>query len=260
MEAEYRDISLNQLKKWAGLAETRGRRGEGLFIAEGVKVVDELLKSGRPVEAFLVMPEKKPYWEKVVASAEREIPVYQAGQRQWKKISQDKEPEGLMAVVKKEKEMTLASFLDSVAGSLLILHEINNPSNLGALARSACWFGFGGIIISRNSVDWTNPRAIRASMGSIFHLDILADVDLADAMAEIRKNRPVIGSDAGRGEAPHPVEKDAALLLGSESHGLPQHLLAPADEKWRIPGGGKIQSLSLPQAAAIMMYEMVKKG
>ena len=260
MEAEYRDISLNQLKKWAGLAETRGRRGEGLFIAEGVKVVDELLKSGRPVEAFLVMPEKKPYWEKVVASAEREIPVYQAGQRQWKKISQDKEPEGLMAVVKKEKEMTLASFLDSVAGSLLILHEINNPSNLGALARSACWFGFGGIIIGRNSVDWTNPKAIRASMGSIFHLDILADVDLADAMAEIRKNRPVIGSDAGRGEAPHPVEKDAALLLGSESHGLPQYLLAPADEKWRIPGGGKIQSLSLPQAAAIMMYEMVKKG
>ncbi|HQP25038.1 MAG TPA: TrmH family RNA methyltransferase, partial [Smithellaceae bacterium] len=62
------------------------------------------------------------------------------------------------------------------------------------------------------------------------------------------------------GVSPHPTVKKAALLLGSESRGLPEDLLALANERWRIPGDSEADSLSLPQAAAIMMYEMVKKG
>ena len=106
------------------------------FIAEGVKVVGELLESGRPLEALLVMPEKKPHWERAIASAGDEIPVYRTGRREYKKLSQDKEPEGLLAVVKKEAPMQLADFLSQTAGAILILDSINNPANLGALARS----------------------------------------------------------------------------------------------------------------------------
>ena len=62
-----------------------------------------------------------------------------------------------------------------------------------------------------------------------------------------------------RGLAPHVLPKKAALLLGSESHGLPDDLLAMVDEQWSIPGSGKVDSLSLPQAAAIMMYECARK-
>mgnify|MGYP001063681279 CR=1 FL=1 len=61
------------------------------------------------------------------------------------------------------------------------------------------------------------------------------------------------------GLPPHAVRKRAALILGNESHGLPDALLTETDEQWSIPGNGKIDSLSLPQAAAIMMYECVKK-
>ncbi|MGB4544995.1 MAG: TrmH family RNA methyltransferase, partial [Smithellaceae bacterium] len=104
------------------------------------------------------------------------------------------------------------------------------------------------------------PRAVRASMGSIFHLNIIADVKLAAALPEIKKHLPVIAGDARRGEEPRPLSQRAALLLGSESHGLPEELLALADKRWRIPGGGKTESLSLPQAGAIMMYEMRREG
>ena len=125
--------------------------------------------------------------------------------------------------------------------------------------RSAHWFGFESIVMSTNCVDYTHPKAVRASMGSLFHLTIAADVDLIEALPVIKKSHSLIGSDVKKGISPHPLKNKAALLLGSESHGLPEELLANADERWCIPGSGKADSLSLPQAAAIMMYECAKK-
>jgi TrmH family RNA methyltransferase len=256
MQMELPIASQNQLKKWARLANGKFRRADGLFLAEGVKVIEELLKSDWLAEAILVLPGKNTCWENIIFP--RTIPIYQLSRADFKKLSQDKETEGLIAIVKNKKQPSFPSWLKSVAGHLLIGHEISNPQNLGALIRSAYWFGFAGIILGANSVDWTNPKVIRASMGSIFHLTVLSDVDLSAALPEIRKDYVLIGSDVREGVSPHPMAKKAALLLGSESHGLPDHLLEQICERWRIPGGSQADSLSLPQAAAIMMYEMSK--
>jgi len=257
MRTDFLDPSGAQLKKWTRLDDARGRREEGMFLAEGVKVVEELLKSDWPVKALLVIPEKEKYWRELPFP--REVPVYQLKRSQWGKIGQDKEPEGVMAVVGTKKAPEWPSWLGKSSGNLLILHEINNPLNLGALMRSALWFGFEGVILSANSADYTNPKAVRASMGSLFHLTTFADMDLKKALPEIKKHFFVIGSDAREGVPPRPVQKKTALILGSESHGLPQSILETADERWRIPGGGRAESLSLPQAAAIMMYECTRE-
>lgn len=251
--------SQNQLKQWARLAEAKYRREDGLFLAEGVKVVEELLKSDWQTEAILVLPEKSLYWEKILAPVINRIPVYQLKRSEWKKLSQDKEPEGVMAIVRNKEQSSFSAWLASAAGHLLIGHDISNPQNLGALMRSAWWFGFAGIILGANSVDCTNPKVIRASMGGFFHLAVFPDAELCAALPEIRQNHVLIGSDARQGVSPHPLTKKAALLLGSESHGLPDDLLEQVTERWRIPGGSRqADSLSLPQAAAIMMYEMSK--
>ena len=260
MQSDLPGISQNQLKKWSRLAEVKFRREEGLFIAEGIKVVEELLKSDWQVEAVLVLPDKTSHWERLITRVPENIPVYRLKSQEWKKLSQDKEPEGIIAVVRNRKKPSLSSWLQSPRGHLLIGHEISNPRNLGALMRSARWFGFTKMMLSADSVDVTHPKVIRASMGSIFYLTILTDVDLQTALPEIKRNFLLIGSDVKHGVAPHLPEKEAALLVGSESRGLPEDLLALADERWRIPGDGKADSLSLPQAAAIMMYEMIKKG
>jgi RNA methyltransferase, TrmH family len=248
-----------QLKKWARLDDGKVRQEEGMFLAEGVKVVEELLKSNWQIRALLVMPEKIKFWEKLVRSGKRDIPTYQLTRTQWEKIGQDREPEGIMALVEMKEAPVFSSWLIKVSGNVLILHEINNPLNLGALARSAQWFGFNSILLSVNSVDFTNPKVIRASMGSLFHLTMVPEIDLMDLLPDIRKHFFVIGSDVHEGTLPHPVQKNAALILGNESHGLPETILKMTDEKWSIPGSGKADSLSLPQAAAIMMYESVKK-
>jgi RNA methyltransferase, TrmH family len=205
------------------------------------------------------MPEKVKYWEKLGLSDAKEIPVYQLTRSEWQKIGQDREPEGIMALVSIKQMPDFSSWLTSASGNILILHEINNPLNLGALARSARWFGFAGIILSANSANYTNPKAVRASMGSIFHLTIIPEIDLSTALPEIKKDFFLIGSDVREGKLPHPVQKKAALLLGNESHGLPAEILRMTDEKWSIPGRDEADSLSLPQAAAIMMYECTKK-
>ena len=255
--AEFLNISQTLLKRWAKLADAKARKDEGIFLAEGVKVVEELLVSGWQIEALLIMPEKVKYWEKLGLSDAKEIPVYQLTRNQWQKIGQDREPEGIMAVVQIKQPQNISCLCENTSGNILILHEINNPRNLGALMRSARWFGFAGIIVSSNSADYTNPKAVRASMGSLFHLTIIPEIDLSVALPEIKKHFFLIGSDVRDGLLPHPVQKKAALLLGNESHGLPEAILRITDEKWSIPGSGKADSLSLPQAAAIMMYECV---
>ena len=256
---DFKNISQAQLKKLARLNDAKARQEEGRFLAEGVKVVEELLKSDWQIEALLIMPEKTKYWEKLILPGTNEIPTYQLTRSQWEKIGQDREPEGIMAVAGIKQAPEFSKWLAEISGNILILHEVNNPRNLGALTRSARWFGFGGIILSANSADYTNPKSVRASMGSIFHLTIIPDVDLTAALPEIKKSFFIVGSDVREGLSPHPVQKKAALLLGNESHGLPESILKMADEKWSIPGSSKADSLSLPQAAAIMMYECVKK-
>jgi TrmH family RNA methyltransferase len=164
-----------------------------------------------------------------------------------------------MAVVSIKQQYPLSAWFAETPGNVLILHEINNPRNLGALMRSAHWFGFRNIILSSNSADYTHPKAVRASMGSLFHLTIITDVDLPEALPEIKKHYLLIGSHVREGSLPHATEKKIALLLGNESHGLPESLLKMADEQWSIPGSSEADSLSLPQAAAIMMYECIKK-
>lgn len=259
MQTFFLNASATQLKKWARLVDAKTRRDEGMFLAEGVKVVEELLKSDWQIEALLLMPEKVKYWEKLSFPAVKNIPAYELTRNQWQKIGQDREPEGIMAVVNIKQPPGIDSLCAGTSGNILVLHEINNPRNLGALMRSAQWFGFSGIILSVNSADYTNPKTVRASMGALFHLAIIPEIDLPAALPEIKNHFYVIGSDVRDGLAPHPVQKKTALILGNESHGLPQTILRTADEKWSIPGSGSADSLSLPQAAAIMMYESAKR-
>jgi TrmH family RNA methyltransferase len=259
MQTEFSNASQTQLKKWARLTDSKARREEGIFLAEGVKVVEELLLSDWQTEAILVLSEKIKYWEGLVDKADGNIPIYSITGSQWKKLSQDKEPEGIIAVVKIKPEPDLISCLSTFPENTLILHEINNPGNMGALMRSAHWFGFTNIILSTNSADYTNPKTVRACMGSLFHLTILSNVNFIATLPQIKKIHYLVGSDVREGLPPHPLPQKAALLLGSESHGLPEQLLKIADERWCIPGNSRSDSLSLPQAATIMMYECTKK-
>ena len=251
--------SAAQLKRWGKLSMEKYRRREGLFLAEGGKVVSELLRSGRPAEAILVSEDRAERGREILADVPAGMPIFRLTDREWATLSQDPSPEGVMAVAAALPAVDPAGPLATGSGPLLLLYQVNNPNNLGALFRLAHWFGFRTVLISEGSCEATNPKVIRASMGSLFHLTVIEGIDFDVLLPEIRRRFRVMGSDVREGVAPHPCCPATALLMGSESHGLPGELLAQTDERWRIPGAGGAESLSLPQAAAIMMYECIRK-
>ena len=234
------------------------RRREGLFLAEGGKVVGELLRSRRPAQALLISPAGAEKWGELLKKVPSGIPIFRLTDREWATLSQDPSPEGLMAVAAMSPFVDPIECLSNETGPLLLLYRVSNPNNLGALLRTAHWFGFRTVLVSKGSCDVMNPKVVRTSMGSLFHLTVMENVDLEVMLPEIRRRFHVVGSEVREGDAPHPCGPATALLMGSESHGLPATLLGQIDERWRIPGTGEAESLSLPQAAAILMYECTR--
>ena len=247
-----------QLKGWKRLTTEKYRRREGLLLVEGRKVVQELLRSGRPLESLLIREGKSDRWGDLLSAVPMGTEIYGLSAREWEGISQDASPEGVMAVASMTPPLDPARLPDE-KGPLLLLYRVGDPNNLGAILRTAEWFGFRTVLLSAGSCEATNPKVVRTSMGSLFRLNLVEEVDFERLLPGLRGRFHMVGSEAREGNPPHPCGVATALLMGSESHGLPPSLLALADERWRIPGGSGVESLSLPQAAAIMMYECTRK-
>ncbi|MDD5167415.1 MAG: RNA methyltransferase [Syntrophales bacterium] len=248
--------SKTQLKYWSKLKMAKYRHQEGVFLAEGVKVVQELIRSPRKAETLMVMEDRNNRWESVVEGLPYPIDTYLLAETEWKGISQDKEPEGIMAAVTVQETLKI----EDMEGHLLLGCGISNPNNLGALLRTAHWFGIRNVVISRDSVDIAHPKVVRSSMGSVFHLNIVEEADFATLIPKLKMSHLIVGTDAALGVPPHRTARRTALIMGNESHGLPPSIKSLADECWSIPGTGGAESLSLPQAAAIMIYELTGQG
>jgi TrmH family RNA methyltransferase len=257
-EITLRSPLSSQLKLWKKLSQAKYRHQEGLFLAEGHKVVQGLLNSKWSTKAILVMKRKSSEWNTFLSTIPQRIDVYGLSEREWDTLSQDKEPEGVMAVVAVPARADIDALLENGSGHILLLYQIGNPNNLGAVVRAAHWFGIETIILSTGSADFTNPKCVRSAMGTLFHVGIIQDVNFAETLPIIKERFFLVGSHIREGIAPHACKQRTALLLGSETHGLPETLIRLADELWHIPGLGRGDSLSLPQAAAIMMYECTK--
>ncbi|MBA4397254.1 MAG: hypothetical protein C0394_07725 [Syntrophus sp. (in: bacteria)] len=251
--------SKTQMKLWMSLAQAKVRKREKLFIAEGAKVVKDLLQSVWEVKALLIRSGQEDHFADIAAAVSGKIAFYRLDEKDWNRLSQDKSPEGIMAVASVPEMPTGDDSQVMRSDRLLLLHEINNPNNLGAVLRTADWFGFKTVLLSAGSVDFTHPKVVRTAMGSLFHLTLIADVDFAAILPGFKASFLLVGSDVHSGVLPHHCNGRTVLIMGSESHGLPRHLLDLADECWCIPGAGDAQSLSLPQAAAIMMYASTSK-
>ena len=251
--------SKTQLKFWSKLKMAKYRRQEAVFLAEGVKVVRELFRSSWEASAVMVLEGRESRWQPVLEALPYDVATYLLTEGEWKSITQDKEPEGIMAQVPMGEPLLGRDASGHFDGHLLLAYRINNPGNLGALLRTAHWFGIRSVLISTESVDVTHPKVVRAAMGSLFHLRVLAEVDFIPVLDALKTSHVIVGTDVSHGRPPHSMARDTVLILGNESHGLPQDLKPLVDESWCIPGAGGPESLSLPQAAAIMMYELTRR-
>ena len=139
----------------------------------------------------------------------------------------------------------------------------SDPGNVGTLIRTADAFGADAVILSDDTVELYNPKVVRSTMGSIFHLPIFDETDLEKTLPELKKrNFKILGTDVREGKSLDRVDFSGKIcvLIGNEAEGLNKKLLPLLDDIVQIPIRGKAESLNAAVAGGIILYEATRKA
>ncbi|MCK8681259.1 TrmH family RNA methyltransferase [Streptomyces lichenis] len=253
------------------LAKRTFRSKERLFIAEGPQAVREAVAhrgpgtaagTGEPtlVELFTTVEAAERYADIVAAARAAGARVHHASADVLADVSQTVTPQGLLGVCR---------FLDSPFAEVLaarprlvaVLANVRDPGNAGTVLRCADAAGADAVVLTDASVDLYNPKAVRASVGSVFHLPVAVGVPVEQAVAGLREAGVRVLAADGAGERDLDAELDAgtmgtptAWVFGNEAWGLPEETRALADAVVRVPIHGRAESLNLATAAAVCLY------
>lgn len=246
-----------RVKSARKLARRSFRADRRLFLVEGPQAVAEALAvDGCVVEVFATVAAGAAYAD-LRARAPRWTPVVDAALAG---LCDTVHPQGLVAVCR-FVDRPLAQVLDEALRLVAVCVDVRDPGNAGTVIRCADAAGAGAVLLAGHSVDPYNPKTVRASVGSIFHLPLALAADPAEAVrATSAAGLTVLAAD-GRGELDLDDALDAGLLaaptawvFGNEARGLPGELAALADHRVRIPIHGRAESLNLATAAAVCLY------
>ena len=233
------------------------RDEEGLFVLEGKKVFDELLRY-RP--EFLVMTYLSESFYKQLIETEPEylngIPYEILADSVFREAAETVTPQGILAIVKQPK-YELEALLEKSEGRFVFLENLRDPGNLGTILRTAEGAGMTGVILSKGSVDIFNPKVIRSTMGSIFRVPFLYVEDTLAAMKILQDNGVTLYAAYLSGSEEYDkiaYAKRSAIMIGNEANGLTAEVAEAADVRVRIPMSGELESLNAAVAAAILMY------
>lgn len=245
-----------KVKQWTKLHNRKEREKTGLFLVEGPHLVEEALGCGR-VETLILEEEKDvPSWLDSIPNPVQQILVSSSVM---KKIGETETPQGIVAVVRMEKEPLIPS-----EGFLyLLLDRVQDPGNLGTLIRTADAAGFDGVVIGKGSADPYNGKSLRSSMGSLFHLPVF-QIDAIKYLQDLRRNFPevkIIGTSLQESRPYDGVsyEGSTVVVIGNEGSGVSPEVLKLADQNVIIPIYGKAESLNAAIAGSIIMYEAARQ-
>ena len=223
-------ISKNKIKEIVTLHQKKNREATGLFIVEGEKVVHELLQSDWEVEEVFVISDLLPQFESQYPT----IKFVETDAISMAKMTAFSTSSGVLAVAKqKDFDASIAN------GITLCLDEIKDPGNLGTIIRIADWYGITKIVCSSNTVELYNPKTVQASMGSFLRVPVVY-TNLNEYLNEYKTSaNPIYGAVLnGENLNETKVNKNCAILMGSESHGISKDLLSLITQPIRIPSKG----------------------
>ncbi len=233
--------------------KSRLRREEGLFVVEGRRELEHCLAAGFQLDTLFLCPEICPEF-----AAARTVYV---SKEVYAKIAYREGTEGVIAEVR-WKERSLDDLLTGKDSPLIMVMErVEKPGNLGAVLRSADAAGADGVILCDPLTDLYNPNLIRASIGAIFTVPVVACTS-AEAIAWLKANNIRILTAQLQDSAPYydvDMTCGTALVMGTEATGLTDAWRQAADAHILIPMLGRLDSLNVSVSAAILLYEAVRQ-
>ena len=238
-------VTKSELKYIQSLSDKKVRLETGCFIAEGVKLVGEMIAAGYPLKAVYALDS----WESPDATLE----VTRIEAFELEKMSMLQTPNQVLAVaMMPQKKETL-----DLAGPLtIVLDGIQDPGNMGTIIRTADWFGITQIVASEDTVDVYNPKVIGATMGSFMRVSVTYK-NLADWMPTIKL--PVYGALL-EGENVFTIKtpQKGLLVIGSEGKGIRENILDFITHPVTIPKTGGAESLNAGIAAGIIVAQLTR--
>jgi RNA methyltransferase, TrmH family len=233
------------------------REEDRRFLVEGAQAVAEALAEDGRLLSLFVHDDLDPL---AVRAKHAGVPIDQVTERVMERLTSTVTPQGVVGI---------APFVDvplvalAPPGVVAILHEVRDPGNAGTILRSADAAGATGVVFAGSSVDAYNPKCVRASAGSVFHVPVVRAVATEDAIASLREaGFALIAMDAHGEEDLFEAEipRSPAFVFGNEAHGLPSEILEAADRRVRVPQAGRAESLNLAAAATVCLFEWVRRG
>lgn len=256
--------SNNRVKEWAALKQKKYRDANGLFLIEGIRLVEEALESGTPIETVLVQDEVLPTGkldEIVNSSQSRQLELIEVNQAVIDQIADTKTPQGVIAIGR-VFEHEIQGLIEKKENPLYVIADrIQDPGNLGTIIRSADAVNATAVFVGTGSVDLYNPKVVRATMGSLFHLPV-AEVSLHELIPLLKTNAiRVIGTEAETGDSLFTADFSGgtAIVIGSEAHGISEEIRQEIDSFLSVPMPGKAESLNAAIAASVILYEALRQ-
>ena len=246
-----RIVQLNQ--------KAKARREEGVFVAEGLKMFME-------APPFLIekvfMTETAARREDVREKLKRDSLSFEiVSDPVFSHISDTKTPQGILALVRTPKWKT-EDILNRRNPFFVILEDLQDPGNAGTIIRTGEGAGVDAVFLTRGSVDVTNPKVIRSTMGSIFRVPVIYTESVQALMSSFRSRgiRSYAAHLKGRRDYDQTnLTGGIAILIGNEANGLSDRAADEADRLIRIPMLGNVESLNAAMAAGILMYEAARQ-
>lgn len=262
------------VKRICSLLEKKGRRAEGLFRFDGVKLFGEALRQGLRIRYAVLCQEARAEAREAVERALEQgiLPeecVLMVSGAVFDKLSEEGSPEGIVTVAEPPKELHRSigahgcgEYALPESEKILIAESLRDPGNLGTVIRSCAALGIDRLIVSEDCADLYSPKTVRAAMGGLFRLRIDTVADLPAAILSLKRAGRRVYATALHSKAEQIGEiepgRGACFVIGNEGHGLSQAVVEACGDTAIIPMAEGSESLNAAAAAAICIWETVR--
>ncbi|NNG19494.1 RNA methyltransferase [Naumannella sp. ID2617S] len=248
-----------RLRSARRLLQRKQRLNTGLFLAEGPQAVREALADPERVRELFHVDGNERLQPLLVAARRAGVRAYAVTAAELATITDTTTPQGIVAICE-HTEGTLDD-LGAAARLVVVCAQVRDPGNAGTVIRCADAFGADAVVLTADSVEVTNPKVVRASVGSLFHLPVVTGAHLANTLDFFRdKGFQVLAADGGGQDTLDVLADSGTLarptvwLMGNEAWGLPPEHAVLADRQVAVPIFGRAESLNLATAAAVCLY------
>ncbi len=248
------NLLIKEIKK---LKNKKSRYEMKLYVAEGESLVREVLTHCPDKIQYILFTDDYKN-NKILSMLSDKEKLILVNQKVFEGISDTKTPQGIMAVVKIDQR----EFDIKDKDFIIYLDNVSDPGNLGTIIRTADASGADAVILSPECADLYNSKTVRATMGSIFHIDVIIENKYLSYIDLLLKNdfNVFAGAlDTKNSYYDCDFKEKTVLCLGNEAHGISEKLMSKQVRKIKIPIPGKAESLNVAIAGAVLMYEVLRQ-